>query len=369
MIPVARPDIGEAEARYVDEAVRSGWVSSEGPFVRRFERAFARFVGTKRAVSTSSGTTALHLALHAMDFERPAEIIVPDMTYVATAHAALQVIGYLPVPVDVAPDTWCIDVRRVREAISTYTRAIVPVHLMGCPANMCDLLEITREHDGIDLLEDAAQAHGAYAVTSGGNRKVGSIGRAAVFSFYGNKIMTTGEGGMVTTDDEELADYMVQLKNHAMVSRTSQENEGRYIHQELGFNYNLTNLQAALGLAQLERASAMLEKRACVCRWYDQALEGSEVTRQKRPEGSVCWMVGVMLPEGVSRSKVMRKLYDAEVETRPMFAPMASHGHIGHRPGRVATDIWRRGIMLPTGTFLQEGDVARICEELLRAIR
>ena len=217
-IPVAAPVIGEREIAYVTDAVKSGWVSSIGAYVDRFEESFASYLGVRHAVAVSNGTTALHLALHALGVKAGDEVIIPNLTFAATAHTVLQT-GATPVFVDVEPDSWCMSPKAVERAISPQTRAIMPVHLYGHPADMGRIDVIAREH-GLVLIEDAAEAHGAMI----GNQKVGSLGAAGCFSFYGNKLMTTGEGGIVSTNDDGLATRLRFLKDHGMTPQV------RYLH-------------------------------------------------------------------------------------------------------------------------------------------
>ena len=233
-IPVAAPSIGSREIAYVTDAVQSGWVSSIGPYLERFEQAFAEYVGVTRAVAVSNGTVGLHLALYALGIGAGDEVIVPDLTFVATAHAVIQT-GATPVFVDVEPDTWCMDPAAVREAITPRTRAVIPVHLYGHAADMSAINMLAEEY-GLLVVEDAAEAHGAEI----SGQRVGGLGQVGVFSFYGNKIMTTGEGGMLTTNDSILADRLRYLKDHGMSPAE------RYYHTELAFNYRMTNLQAAV---------------------------------------------------------------------------------------------------------------------------
>jgi len=248
-IPIAEPSITQKEISYVTDAVKSGWVSSLGYYIFEFEKKFAEFIGTKYALTTSNGTTALHLTLASLGIKEGDEVIIPDLTFVATANAVAYT-GAKPIIVDVEEDIWCIDPDSIRKSITPKTKAIIPVHLYGHSADMDEIIKISNEY-GLHVIEDAAEAHGAEYK----GKKVGSLGKCGVFSFYGNKIITTGEGGMITTDDEKLYERAKFLRDHAM------NKEKRYWHSEIGFNYRITNLQAALGLAQLERIEEFLDKR------------------------------------------------------------------------------------------------------------
>ncbi len=233
--PIAAPDLGELEAEYVLDAIRSGWVSSLGDYILNLETGFAQFCESKHGIATCNGTTALHLVLEVLGIKPGDEVIVPSLTFVATANA-VRYTGATPVFVDVDPETWCIDPACVDRAITKRTRAVIPVHLYGHPADM-DALEAVTESRGIVLIEDAAEAHGARYRGS----RVGSIGRVGVFSFYGNKIITTGEGGMIVTDDADLASRSRFLRDHAMSA------DRRYWHTEVGYNSYVGSLRGARG--------------------------------------------------------------------------------------------------------------------------
>lgn len=339
-IPVSEPDIGELEERYVLEAIRSGWVSSIGPFVERFEAEFARFCGVKHAIAVSNGTTALHLALLAVGVGPGDEVIIPDLTFVATGNAVLYC-GAKPVLVDVDPTTWCMDPAAVEHAITPRTRVLLAVHLYGHPADMDALLGIARPRN-IVVVEDAAQAHGARYR----GRTVGGIGDLGCFSFYGNKIITTGEGGMVTTNDDHLAARIRFLKDHAM------DSERRYYHPEVGYNYRMTNIQAALGCAQLERVGQLLGNRRDVFQAYRQALDGLEGV-QLNPHAPwadpVPWMACVV-QERFPVSELAKRLRTVGIDSRPFFVPLHDLPAFAS-PARdrwpVATRLARHGINLP----------------------
>lgn len=368
-IPVSSPVIGEKEIAYVTDAVRSGWVSSIGPYVERFEQAFAEYVGVRHAVAVSNGTVGLHLALHALGVGKGDEVIVPALTFAATVHTVLQT-GAKPVFVDVEQDTWCIDPRAVQRAVTRRTKAIIPVHLYGHPADMAALSQIAAA-SGIHLIEDAAEAHGA--VLDG--RRVGSLSEAGVFSFYGNKIITTGEGGMITTDDDDLARRLRFLKDHGMSA------ERRYYHTELAFNYRLTNLQAALGLAQLEQIDAFLACKRKIATWYRSYLEAApelQLPVERPGAHNVYWMFSVVLdPAGrTSRTELARRLHAAGIDSRPFFVPLPELPHLSRyrqvsASGRGCPESSRlgsAGLNLPSGTGLKFEQVRRVCEGLLQAL-
>ncbi|MBI5533565.1 MAG: DegT/DnrJ/EryC1/StrS family aminotransferase [Deltaproteobacteria bacterium] len=360
-IPVAAPVIGEREIEYVTDAVRSGWVSSIGPYVDKFEAAFAAFSGTRHAIAVMNGTTALHVALHAMGVGPGHEVIIPDLTFVGTAHAVLQT-GAEVVLVDVDERTWCMDPRAVERALSPRTRAIMPVHLYGLPADMNAILEIASAR-GLDVIEDCAEAHGA---TIDG-RRVGSMGRIGAFSFYGNKIITTGEGGMLTTSDDGLAARVRFLKDHGM------SKERRYLHTELAFNYRMTNLQAALGLAQFEQIEAFIAKKRQILAWYREGLRGVPGIRFNPEQPgmlNVAWMSCLVLDAGRSAQELGAKLSERGIDTRPFFLPMSELPHLAgcrkvsaNGPGcPVAGRLSRSGLNLPSGCGLQRAEIDQVCE-------
>jgi perosamine synthetase len=361
-IPVAAPHLDEKDVAAVAAAVRSGWVSSAGPAIPEFEKKFARFVGVKHAVAVSNGTVALHLALVAMGVGPGDEVIVPDLTFVATANTVAYT-GAVPVMVDVLPDTWCIDPKAVEGAITKRTKAIIPVHLYGHPADMPAIMKIAKKHKLL-VLEDAAEAHGAKV----GGRKVGGIGHAAIFSFYGNKIITTGEGGMVTTNDARLAARMKVLRNQGAHPTR------RYWYTDLGFNYRLTNPQAALGLAQLARAERFIRSKRAIATKYRRALRdvpGIQLNPEARGVRNVFWMPCLVVRTPALRAKLMRAFDKDNIESRPFFHPMSdlpfyrrSKKAVRHRTP-VAHRLSACGLNLPGGVDLSAADLKRV----VRAIR
>jgi perosamine synthetase len=345
----------------VTDAVRSGWVSSIGPYIDRFEEGFARYIGVRHAIAVSNGTVALHLALHALGVGPGDEVIVPDLTFAATAHTVLQV-GAAPVLCDVEAETWCLDPRAVERAVTPRTRVIVPVHLFGYPQDLDPLRPLARAQ-GIRLLEDAAEAHGA----SIHDTKTGALGDIAAFSFYGNKLMTTGEGGMLTTDDDALARRCRFLKDHGMSP------ERRYFHTELAFNYRMTNLQAALGLAQLEQLEVFIERKRQIFEHYAAGLAGVPgVTLNLERDGArnVFWMISLVLGDEVrlGRDEVCALLRARGVDTRPFFVPMSELPHLAgaRRVGSagdgcpVSARLSARGLNLPSGCGLSRDEVAHV---------
>ena len=356
-IPVARPYLDGRERAYVDRCFDSGWISSAGEFIDRFERAFAAFCGTRHAVSCTSGTTALHLALAGLDIGPGDEVIVPDLTYIATANA-VRYCNATPVFVDIEPRTMAIDPTLIEAAITPATRAIIVVHLFGHPAEMSAITAIAARH-GLIVVEDAAQAHGARYR----GRPVGSLGRCATFSFFGNKIITTGEGGAITTDDDDLAARLRLLRGQGM------DPERRYWFPEVGFNYRMTNICAAVGLAQMERANVALARRRWIQQAYDSqlhALDGLIVRPQARD--MVRTRAQVVLRDAVplGRDLVMALLDEAGIETRPLFHPMHRLPPYAQACGAfpVATRLATRGLSLPTHEHLGAAEIDRVCAVL-----
>lgn len=365
-IPVAEPSLGSRERSLVAKALKSGWVSSRGEYIDRFEENFARFCGVKHASTTANGTVALHLALLALGIRPGDEVIVPSLTFVATANAVLYT-GATPVFADVTPDFWGIDPASVKAQISQKTKAIIVVHLYGHPANMEEIREIADQH-GIYVIEDAAEAHGAEYQ----GRRVGGLADVGIFSFFGNKIITTGEGGMVVTNNDDIADRVNFLKNHGM------DTTKRYWHSELGYNYRMTNIQAAMGVAQLERIESFIAKKRSIYRWYNQFLSraADKLYFQKEMPWakSVWWMTSVVI-HGPSanverrRDELMHQLRGRHIETRPLFFPsnvfpyLADYGRSFEAP--VSNNLSSAGMNLPSGVTLTKSDVRYVADSIL----
>ena len=363
-IPVSGTLLDGNEKRYLLECVESNWISSAGPFVKRFEQAFASAAGCRFGVSCSSGTAALHLALAALGLGPGDEVIVPAFTMIATANAVTYT-GASPVLADADPVTWNVDVASVAARISDRTKAIVVVHTYGHPADMGPLRELASRR-GLALVEDAAEAHGA----AWSGRPVGSLGDAAAFSFYGNKVLSTGEGGMVTTNDAELARVVRRLRDHAF------SEDRHFWHTYLGFNYRMTNLQAAVGLAQCERLAALVEKRRWNARLYAERLAGIPgLTLPQEAAGvtNVFWMYGVLVDEelGLTRDALREALAREGIETRTFFVPLHFQP-IYFRRFRgerfpAAERLGQRGLYLPSGPALTEPEIDAVSRALAGA--
>lgn len=362
-IPVAEPNLGEKELSYVSECILTGWVSSAGKFVTKFEEMFAEFCGTKYAIATSNGTTALHLALLSLDIGPGDEVIVPTFSFIASANAVVYT-GATPVFVDSEKHTWNINPELIEAAITPKTKAIMPVHIYGNPANMNDILDIAKRYN-LAVIEDAAEAHGARY----NNKVVGSIGDIGTFSFYGNKIVTTGEGGMVVTNREDLAHKIRILRDHGM------SRERRYWHPVLGFNYRLTNIQAALGVAQMEKIETILGARQQLAQIYDNGLKDISgiTTLSVYPNSqNVCWLYSILIDEklvGKTRNDVMNALKNYGIDTRPLFPPI--HTQPIYATGQsmpVAEALARNGLSLPSSTKLSQSDLNHVIVALHESI-
>ena len=359
MIPVYEPFIGEEEAQAVAEAVRAGEISgSFGENLPAFERAFADYVGVRHGVATSSGTTALHLALQALGVGAGDEVLVSASTNIATALAAYHN-GAVAEPVDSERTTWNLDLDLDEELIGPRTKAIVPVHLFGHPVDMDRLLELAERH-GIAVVEDCAESHGATVR----GRQSGSFGAISCFSFYANKIITTGEGGMCLTDDDALADRLRLLRNLAFT-------QPRFYHEEPGHNFRLTGYQAAMGRVQLTKIERILEEKRRVAQAYVRALAdvpGITAPVEEPWARNVYWMVGVLVEDefGLTRDELMAALRERGVETRTFFCPMNLQPFLREQPGfrdvpcPVAEELWQRGLYLPSSPSLSDDDVAGI---------
>jgi perosamine synthetase len=364
-IPISHPLFAGNEKKYVNECLDTMWISSIGRFINRFEEEFAKFCGARYAVACNNGTTALHLAMLAMDVKPGDEIIVPTLTYVAPVNA-IRYCGGTPVLVDSEPVTMNLDPVCVEKRISSKTKGIVVVHLYGHPADMDPILDLARRHS-LFVVEDAAEAHGA---TYRG-QTVGTLGDIATFSFFGNKLVSTGEGGMVLTNDEAISTRARLLRGQGM------DPGRRYWFPVIGYNYRMTNIQAALGLAQVEQIQLHMQKRRTVAEWYGKHLRGLEdwlVVPTEMPWAKhAFWMYNVVLKKTLrmERDGVMAMLSEAGVETRPVFYPLHVMPVYRETDGRypVAEFLGSRGISLPTHGLMSEDDVEYIAGNLTDIIR
>ncbi|ANY65369.1 aminotransferase DegT [Paenibacillus sp. BIHB 4019] len=359
-IPLAGPVLNGNERKYVMDCIDTGWISSNGKYVNEFEQKFAQFCGVDHALSCANGTVALHLPLLAYGVGAGDEILVPTFTYIATANA-VKYCGATPVLVDCEPDTWNMDPQKLEEKITANTKGIIVVHLYGHPANMEQIMKVAKKHN-LFVIEDAAEAHGAEC----NGQIVGSIGDVGTFSFFGNKIISTGEGGMITTNNKELADKMRLLRGQGM------DPKRRYWFEVVGYNYRMTNMQAAIGLGQLENIEWHLDKRRSVANNYIELFAPYSEWFTIQPELSWAkhsyWMVSILLQAKVkiSRDDLMKLLDEDGIETRPLFYPMHQmppYYDTDNYP--VADDVSARGFNVPTNALLSEMDMNYICERIV----
>lgn len=366
-IPLDWPNIGELEKSYVLRALDSGFVSSAGPLIAEFEQKFAACVGAKHAVAMVNGTASLHLALRLLGIGVGDEVIVPALTFIATVNPVVYV-GATPVVVDVDPKTWNLDPAAVERAITPRTRAIIPVHLYGNPADMSTLREVAQQH-GVYLVEDATEALGS---TIGG-RHVGTFGEMGIFSFNGNKVITTGGGGMLVTNDAALAERARLLVNQGRAVGCVE-----YEHQEIGYNYRLTNLQAALGLAQLERLPAFIETKRHNVSIYKELLcsiSGLAFQQEQVQAESNWWLFSVLVDGqeyGEDRHSLMKRLMSCGIQTRPLFTPLhrqPCYRRFTFNGCPVAEALHAQGVNLPSASFLTAQDIREVCGVLRAGCR
>lgn len=358
---VAQPKLMGNERKYVLDCLESNWISSNGKYIEVFEKSFAEFCNVKHAIAANNGTTALHLALVALGLQAGDEVIVPTVTYIATANA-VRYCGATPVLVDVMADSLNIDPERIEEKITSKTKGIIPVHLYGHPADMVAINRIAEKHK-LWIVEDAAEAHGAEVMA----KKVGGLGDCATFSFFGNKIITTGEGGMITTNDDELASRLRLYRGQGM------DPQRRYWFPVTGYNYRMTNIQAAIGVAQMEEVENALAEREAVATWYNEALADFQdkimLPKQADWAKPVHWMYTIFLRDGgeSERNQVMCKLDTMGIETRPVFYPMHILPPYKENTAYPVADVWaQRGINLPTHQNLSKADVERVAKSLFQ---
>lgn len=374
-IPLSEPYLSGNEGAYLEECLRTNYVSSVGPFVERFEREFASFVGAAYAVACASGTAALHVALRVVGVGPGDEVFVPTLTFIASANA-ITYQGARPTLVDADPATWGMDAALAVEEIERrlrggqpLPRAIEVVHLLGQPASIEPLIRICTDH-GIALVEDAAEALGArYRGGPLDSLHVGTIGRVGCFSFNGNKIITTGGGGMLVTDDAELARRARHLTTQARLPGLA------YEHDEIGYNYRLSNLAAALGVAQLEQLPEFLDAKRRIAARYDDALGDSEpITLPPRVAWAdpSWWLYSVRLRDPELAHHVLERLSAEGVGARPVWTSL--HGMAPYRDapligdGSVATSLAATGVSLPSSVHLDAEDQSRVIDALLRAV-
>lgn len=367
MIPVSEPDLSGNELKYVQDCVQSGWISSIGKYIGQFEKMFSSFCGVPYGVAVCNGTVALHLSMVALGIKPSDEVIVPNLTFVATANAVKHC-GATPVFADIEPETWNINADSLEAKITSKTKAILPVHLYGHACDMDKILAVAKKYNLL-VIEDCAEAHGGMYKGA----RVGSFGDVGCFSFYANKIITSGEGGMITTKNKELYDKMCFLRDHAM------SKERRYWHPEVGFNYRLTNLQAAVGTAQCERIDQIINKKIANAQIYNARL-GDCLELVLPPEKdwakNVYWMYSVLISENakISRDEVMVRLKGKGIDTRPFFYPISdlppySEGLNTGKDFPVSARISAQGINLPSSAVLTPEQIFFVADTLKELLR
>ncbi|MDE2417527.1 MAG: DegT/DnrJ/EryC1/StrS aminotransferase family protein [Burkholderiales bacterium] len=351
-IPVYQPSLSGREKEYVLDCLDSTWISSKGSYINRFEQSFAEKIRVKHATSVSNGTVALHLALVALGIGPEDEVIVPTLTYIASVNA-IAYTGAKPVFVDSLRTTWQIDPDDIRKKITKKTRAIMVVHLYGHPCDMDAIMKIAEEY-GLFVVEDCAEAFGSLYK----GRPVGGIGHISTFSFFGNKTITTGEGGMVATNDQTLFERAVHFKGQGLATHR------QYWHDVIGYNYRMTNICAAIGLAQLEQADEFLKQKRRVANRYREELVGCPLDIQGE-YGDVYnsyWMVSILVDNATKRDALMQHLDRNGIETRPLFYPVHTMPMYSEKFQRhpVAEDLGWRGVNLPSWPGLSDSDIVRI---------
>jgi len=377
MIAVNEPLLGERELEYVTECIKTGWISSAGHFIEEFEEKWATYCGMAHGIAVSNGTTALQVAIGCLDLKPGDEVIMPTFTIISCALAILEN-GGIPVLVDSNPRTWCMDVSQVEDRITPRTRAIMPVHIYGHPVDMDPLISLADKYH-LEIVEDAAEVHGAEYLSArfGDNpvwKRCGGMSDISTFSFFANKLITTGEGGMVLTNSTLYAEKARSLRNLGFRS------DRRFYHTELGYNFRLTNLQAALGLAQMERFAEIVEKKRWMGAAYRERLRDIDLLQLPIEESwarQVYWMYGVVLDEssGMDAVEFARRLQDMGVQTRPFFLGMHEQpvfhdrGLFLHEHYPVAERIARQGLYLPSGLALTEAQLNEVCKVVHQVLK
>lgn len=354
--PVYQPSLGKKEKENVLECLDSTWISSKGKFINQFENSFSEFTGIKHAATVSNGTVAIHVALLALGIGENDEVIVPSFTYIASVNA-IKYTGAKPIFVDSDIKTWQIDPTRIEEKITNKTKAIMAVHLYGLPCEMDKILSIANKYK-LFVVEDCAEAFGSLYK----GKHVGTFGDISTFSFFGNKTITTGEGGMVVTNNASLHEKVVHLKGQGLAK------DREYYHDIIGYNYRMTNICAAIGCAQLERANELIEKKILIAKWYEEKLKNLPVLFHSQV-GNVkhsFWMVSILLKDSEERNAVRLLLKDNGIETRPTFYPvhLMPMYYVEGLSFPVAEELGNRGINLPSYPELSEIDVDFICNKI-----
>lgn len=367
VIPVNEPLLTEADYRSVEDALRSGWISGAGPHIEAFESAWAAYCGRKHGVAVANGSVALQVAIDLLDLQPGDEVILPTFTIISCIWPIIQA-GGVPVLVDSDPESWTMDIGQIAARITSRTRAIMAVHIYGHPVDMDPLMGLARTHH-LALIEDAAEAHGAEYR----GRRAGSFGTCSTFSFYANKLVTTGEGGMLVLDDDALADRARRLRNLGFGAGR------RFLHAEVGYNFRLTNLQAAMGVPQVARMAEIVDRKRRMAQAYTDRLAelpGLELQVQQPWARSVFWMFGLIVREttGFDADDVARQLRSLGVETRPFFLGMHQQPVLRERGlfvderYPVADRLARQGLYLPSGLALDMHQIDSVCDAVRKVL-
>jgi perosamine synthetase len=368
-IPVNEPRLDGNEKKYLNECIETGWISSEGPFVKQFEQQFAARVGRKYGIAVSNGSAALDAAVAALEIGKEDEVILPTFTIISCAAAIVRA-GAVPVLVDCHPHTWNMNVDQIEAKITPRTKAIMVVHIYGLPVDIEPVLNLAEKY-GVQIIEDAAEMHGQTYKA----RPCGSFGTLSTFSFYPNKHITTGEGGMIVTDDEQLAERCYSLRNLCF------QPQNRFVHEELGWNFRLSNLQAALGVAQLERLDEFVERKRHIGQLYTKLLSDIPGLQLPLPQTNyatnIYWVYGIVLNDDLpfDAKEAMRRLGEHKIGTRPFFWPMHEQpvfqkmGLFKDEVYPVAERIARRGFYLPSGLALIEEQVKRVVKAVVEVLK
>ncbi len=354
--PVYQPSIGKKEKQNVLECLESTWISSKGKFISQFENSFSEFIGVKHSVAVCNGTVALHVALLALGIGEGDEVIVPSFTYIASVNA-IKYTAAKPVFIDSDFKTWQLDPTKIEENISGKTKAILVVHLYGQPCEMDTISAIAKKHN-LFIIEDCAEAFGSLY----NGKHVGTFGDISTFSFFGNKTITTGEGGMVVTNNSSLYEKSVHLKGQGLAKNRE------YYHDIIGYNYRMTNICAAIGCAQLERAKEFIEKKILIASWYEKRLKNFPVVFHSQSGNTKhsFWMISILLKDYSVREKIRLHLKENGIETRPAFHPvhLMPMYFVEGFSLPVAEELASRGINLPSYPDLNENDVDYICNKI-----
>ena len=356
-IPIYKPFLGEKESLNVNEALNSTWISSKGKFIDEFENSFSKFTKIKNCISVSNGTVALHLALLSLGIGKDDEVIVPTLTYIASVNC-INYVGAKPIFVDSSENNWQASIEEIERKITKRTKAIICVHLYGFAAPIKEIKKIAKRNN-LFLIEDCAEAIG----TKINETHVGNFSDVATFSFYGNKTITTGEGGMVSTNNNFIAKKIYQLKTQGLAP------DKEYWHDIVGYNYRMTNICAAIGHAQLEKVEYILQRKKFIFEYYSNSLNSRQITLQKEStieDTSSYWMVCILINNSDKKETLRRLLTESGIETRPVFNPIHLMPIYNNSTNKlsIAEDISNRGINLPSFPQLTEKELDYICKKI-----